>query len=123
MKDLRGNELEILLDCVEKVFMVKKDRIKSRTRKMDAVYARHAFCLISRDATNKTLQEIGNTVNRNHTTILYAEVEARSLAEQDRVFEAKVEICKQVFQQVMGVMLNESRDQMAEEIVDSLRIK
>lgn len=50
---------------------IKWPHIQSATRKQDVVNARHLYCLFARVA-GYGLTDIGKSLNRDHTTIMYA---------------------------------------------------
>lgn len=59
------DDLDVVMDCVEKIFMIDQSRIRSKTRKMDAAFARHAYSVVCRDCTRRTYQEIGDSIDRD----------------------------------------------------------
>ena len=51
---------------------LSEKRIKSKDRSREVIYARAVFVAIMRDYADKSLQNIGNVLGRNHSTILNA---------------------------------------------------
>ena len=115
------DDLDVVMDCVEKIFLVKQDRIRSRTRKMDAAFARHAYSVVCRDCTRRTYQEIGDSINRDHSTILYSYNEGRNISDLDPVFKARVDMCKEVFRRITKESLEESESDILKKILEYLK--
>lgn len=72
-------DTETEIDCigiVKKVvcdyFNVAWGELTIKTRKQEAVWARHIFMAAVRKLTKNTFASIGNLVNRDHTTAVYA---------------------------------------------------
>lgn len=47
-------------------------KLNAKTRGRDYVYARAIYFKLCRERTNKNLTEIGNTVGKDHTSVLHA---------------------------------------------------
>jgi hypothetical protein len=105
-------ELDLLMDCVEKMFMIDRIKIQSKTRKINVVYARHAYCLLARQETLHTLKDIGDLINRNHSTIHHSIIEGEHLEEFNLVFRTRVEMCREVFREII-------KDNILKEILDN----
>ena len=115
------DDLDVVMDCVEKIFLVKQDRIRSRTRKQDAAFARHAYSVVCRDCTRRTYQEIGDSINRDHSTIHHSDNEGRNIAGFDPVFSARIDMCKEVFRRITTEALEESESDIIKKILDYLK--
>lgn len=75
-----------VLAAVAKEFATSAPQILSARRDRGIVRARQALCYILRERLNWTLGEIGNFVNRDHTTVLYAVRQARFWLRHDHYF-------------------------------------
>lgn len=61
--------LKSLLQNIETIFGVSEEDIKSKSRKRDAVLGRNAFIYILRYVFGYTVEDIGEIVNRDHSTV------------------------------------------------------
>ena len=79
--------LESLLhECCSKARISVAD-IKGRSRKREIVTVRHVFCYLATEQTEKTLEAIGNTINRNHATVVHSRLKAEEFIEtKDKQF-------------------------------------
>ena len=55
-----------------KYFKVDPLLLKSKSRKKIHSYPRNIYVYLCRQHTAMTVQDIGKTINRNHSTVLYA---------------------------------------------------
>ena len=53
-------------------FDIKISDIKSQRRGRNISWTRQVFCYLAREHTDKSLPQIGNFVNRDHTTVMHA---------------------------------------------------
>jgi hypothetical protein len=63
---------EIILDSIEEVFRLNYEQIASPNRSSHYVTARIFYCRLVRKYLNWSLQEIGASINRDHTTIIHS---------------------------------------------------
>jgi chromosomal replication initiator protein len=63
---------EEVLDVISKETYVSIDDIIGKTRKSEAVIARHIFCGVLKNEYKYSLTFIGNILSRDHTTIINA---------------------------------------------------
>lgn len=61
-----------ILKIVSKETYVSVDDILGRTRKFDAIVARHVYCGVLKSEYKYSLAFIGNILSRDHTTIINA---------------------------------------------------
>ena len=59
-----------ILEVIEQITEVKKSDILSNKRFKKIVYARHLYCHFAKEKTNATLMQIGNSINRHHSTVI-----------------------------------------------------
>lgn len=89
--------LSAVMDEVSIHFGVKISDIKSQRRGRNISWPRQIFCYLARHHTDKTFAQIGNFVNRDHTTVMHAikrVKEARRSEKTDRIvsqIEARLE--------------------------------
>jgi chromosomal replication initiator protein len=66
----------ISLDGIKKVichyFKVDQAMLESKSRKKAHAYPRNLFVYLCRNFTDATLEDIGKSINRNHSTIIYS---------------------------------------------------
>ncbi|MDY6879390.1 MAG: chromosomal replication initiator protein DnaA [Desulfatiglans sp.] len=71
---------EDIIKLVSKYYKVDPAMLKSKSRKKIFTYPRNIYVYLCRQHTKETLENIARTINRNHTTALYAsEVIARNI--------------------------------------------
>ncbi len=61
---------EMIMDVVCGVLSVNKEDLKGLSRKREITEARQIYCSLARKYTKKSLGFIGNTVNRDHSTVI-----------------------------------------------------
>jgi chromosomal replication initiation ATPase DnaA len=76
--------INTLFDKVEKYFKVTKKDIVSKTRLSDVVAARKVICWIAYYEFKMTYAEIGQILNRKHTTIMYSNESMHSLIKRQK---------------------------------------
>jgi hypothetical protein len=59
-----------ILEVIEQITEVKKSDIFSTKRYKKIMFARHLYCYFAKEKTNATLMEIGNSINRHHSTVI-----------------------------------------------------
>ena len=93
----KETELNLLLDCVSNIFLIDRDRIISKSRFKEVVYARHAFFALARSLTSKTIQHIGDFLNRHHSTVIHSSVECENIASVDILYRHKVDLITELY--------------------------
>ncbi len=67
-------------------FKVDPESLRSKSRKKIHAYPRNVYAYLCRKHTDKTLEEIGKSLNRNHSTVLYGlEVIERKIKTDGRI--------------------------------------
>lgn len=91
-----GTYVEKTLDIQELIFRAIKsaldidtDLLTSKSRKRDIVEARQIFMYLMIKRTHKSLEKIGNVVNRDHSTAIHARKVVENLVETDKEFASK----------------------------------
>ncbi len=84
-------EPEIFVDdvfkSVSKSFRIPISEIKGETKRPSAVAARQAVVLILRETLKLSLKEIGDTINRSHSTVIYTLKKAKTRLNKDNTFK------------------------------------
>ena len=52
--------------------------VKSKSRKLNVVVVRQIYCMIAKELTNATMQEIGSVINRDYSTAIYSSKQAKN---------------------------------------------
>ena len=63
-------KIQQILELIEQVTNVKKSDIIGTQRFKKIIFARHLYCHFAREKTNATLTQIGNSINRHHSTVI-----------------------------------------------------
>ncbi len=82
--------IEEVKNLVCRYFKVEPEILESKSRKKIHSYPRNVYVYLCRHHTNMTVEDIGKSLNRNHSTILYA----------SEVIEHKIKVDKKVRNQV-----------------------
>lgn len=72
MTDTKENEIQILLKLIADKTGYTLADLQGPSRKRELVHIRRAFFAIARKLLGLSFQKIGDIVNRDHTTVLYA---------------------------------------------------
>ena len=84
----------ISLDAIKKIickyYKIENSVLPSKSRKKIHTYPRNMYVYLSRNYSDATLEEIGKSINRNHSTIIYS----------SEVIEKKMKLDKKVKNQV-----------------------
>ena len=93
-------KIQNVLDAVSEVTGVPKNDIIGTDRFKQKVFARHLFCYFARTKTNATLLQIGNALNRHHSTVI------NSLRLIDDMISIDDELTKDYVQKIDSYILN-----------------
>jgi len=74
-------ELCGILEVAAIAFGMSADCLISKSRRLDCVLARHAYCLAARELTGLSSMKIGRVINRHHATVLNSYRAAEALIE------------------------------------------
>ncbi len=78
---LQPIDLNTILKKTASAFGVTVEAMRSKTRKRNVVFARHAYCYFSRTRTKETFSTIGSYIVRDHATALFSVRVAKNLIE------------------------------------------
>jgi chromosomal replication initiator protein len=84
VSEVGAHSLEDIMGMVCKYFSLDSEILSSKSRKKNHAYPRNLYAYLCRKHTGATLEEIGGTINRNHSTVLYAAEVIASRAKTDR---------------------------------------
>jgi len=86
VSDQSGISIEDIKKIVCNYFQVDPETLQSKSRKKIYSYPRNLYVYLCRHHTGATLEEIGRSIDRNHSTVLYAsEVIAHKLKVDSKV--------------------------------------
>ena len=60
------------------------EQIASKSRKFTTLVIRYAFCHVAHDVYGYSLKQVGEHINRDHTTVINSCAEFKSLRDQNR---------------------------------------
>jgi chromosomal replication initiator protein len=95
VSEVAGHNLEDIMALVCKYFDLDADILSSKSRKKNHAYPRNLYAYLCRNHTDATLEEIGATINRNHSTVLYASEVIATRAKTDRNVRKQVDFFKE----------------------------
>jgi len=67
-----GTSMEDISKLVCRYFRIEPQVLKSKSRKKIHSYPRNIYVYLCRQYTDATLEDIGKSIDRNHSTVLYA---------------------------------------------------
>ena len=89
--------VEDIQKIVCKYFKIDRDVLKSKSRKKIITYPRSIAIYLCRRYTDKSLESIGRSFNRNHSTVLYDEEKINKNIKIDNDLRREVEfLCRQI---------------------------
>lgn len=91
VNQIAGHSLEDIMGLVCRYFSLDTEILASRSRKKNHAYPRNLYAYLCRTHTEATLEEIGASINRNHSTVLYAAEVIASKAKIDRSVRKQVD--------------------------------
>jgi chromosomal replication initiator protein len=95
----------ISLDGIKKVicsyFKVDRTMIESKSRKKIHAYPRNLFVYLCRNFTDATLEDIGKSINRNHSTIIYSSEVIEKKAKIDNMVKKQISFLSEKIKEVM----------------------
>ena len=91
--------LEWILEAVCLYMNVPKKAVMGRKKDRECVDARQIYCYIARKKTSKSLQRIGETIGKDHSTVLCS---IRII--EDRLFTNDKSVNKKVIEQIEKII-------------------
>jgi chromosomal replication initiator protein len=88
--DQSSISLDNIKNLICKYYKIENSVLPSKSRKKIHTYPRNMYVYLSRNYSEATLEEIGKSINRNHSTIIYS----------SEVIEKKIKLDKKVKNQV-----------------------
>ncbi len=80
-----------IIDLVCKYYRVAPEDVTSKSRKKVYAYPRNIYAYLCRQYSDETLEEIGKTINRSHSTVLYSVELVAHRMKTDRQMKHQVE--------------------------------
>jgi chromosomal replication initiator protein len=80
------------MKAVSQVFDISEKEIKSRSRKRNIADARFIYCYITKKKLHYTLNAIGSTINRDHSSVIHAIKMATILGDQNVRIKNRISI-------------------------------
>jgi chromosomal replication initiator protein len=100
-----NDQNNISLDGIKKVicnyFKVDPSQLESKSRKKIHAYPRNLFVYLCRNFTDATLEDIGKSINRNHSTIIYSSEVIEKKAKIDNTVKKQISFLTEKIKDVM----------------------
>jgi chromosomal replication initiator protein len=80
-----------IIDLVCRYYRVAPEMVRSLSRKKVYAYPRNVYAYLCRHYSDDTLAEIGKTINRSHSTVLYSVEQVAHRMKTDRTLKHQVE--------------------------------
>lgn len=82
--------MDAIIDAVCVIYQVSRPELLSPSRHAIAIRARHVACYLARKLTRLTFEKIGEKINRDHTTTLYAYNKINSERRVDQALASQI---------------------------------
>jgi chromosomal replication initiator protein len=100
-----NDQNHISLDGIKKVichyFKVDPEMLESKSRKKIHAYPRNLFVYLCRNFTDATLEDIGKSINRNHSTIIYSSEAIEKKVKIDNTVKKQISFLTEKIKDVM----------------------
>ena len=83
--------LEDIKKLVSKYYKVDPEMLQSKSRKKVYAYPRNIYIFLCRQHTDETLENIAQTINRSHSTVLYASELVEHKTKTDQKMRSQIE--------------------------------
>ena len=87
----RRYTIDIIATAIKKVTKITHQQIGRKDRHRDVTEARKMYCYFIKQKMNLSLKEIGNSIGRDHTTIIHNIEVFKDLYETDQDFKSKAD--------------------------------
>lgn len=87
--------LEDIRDIVCQYFKLDSEILSSNSRRKTHAYPRNVYIYLCRNLTDKTAEDIGNSINRTHSTVLYASEVIEQKLRLDKKAKMQVDFLRQ----------------------------
>jgi chromosomal replication initiation ATPase DnaA len=87
----RRYSIDIIATAIKKVTKITHQQIGRKDRHRDVTEARKMYCYFIKQKMNLSLKEIGNSIGRDHTTIIHNIEVFKDLYETDQDFKSKAD--------------------------------
>ena len=111
----KGNySLDKILEDVCDYYDVKMEYVKSKDRFQNLVDARQVYCYLCRNYTVASLSEIGNLINRDHSTVVWSVNKINDFIDVDKSTSRDIEFIvnsdKEVYRDDVRKVVKQIRD-------------
>jgi chromosomal replication initiation ATPase DnaA len=87
----RRYSIDIITSAIKKVTKITHQQLGRKDRHRDVTEARKMYCYFVKQKMNLSLKEIGNSIGRDHTTIIHNIEVFKDLYETDQDFKSKAD--------------------------------
>lgn len=100
-KDTLERDIEEIKKVVCDYFKVDKDMLESKSRKREHTFPRNVYVYLCRQLTSESLENIGKSINRNHSTVIYASEIIEKKIKTDSKIKNQVSFLKDKIKQLL----------------------
>jgi chromosomal replication initiator protein len=101
-KEMDHADIEEIKKVVCNYFNVDRAMLESKSRKKEYAYPRNVYAYLCRHCTSETLEKIGKSIKRNHSTILYASEMIEKKMKTDRNVKNQVMFLKKKIKDMLS---------------------
>lgn len=87
--------IDFILELVSNYYAVTIDELKSKKRTQHITLARQIYMYLARDILNESLTNIGRSIKRDHSTVIYGIEKIEDKIKSDRNFEQNIHILRE----------------------------
>ena len=91
------DEIDKIFFAVTEVTGVTKESMKSKVRRQHLSDARHLFCYMTWKFTSLPLEVIGESINRNHSSVIHSRDIVSGLKDVDKFFCEKLKDATNIY--------------------------
>lgn len=100
--------LDDFKDLINKVYLIED--LCAATRKQKYVFARHTYCGLLRNLTKLSSARIGESINRDHATVLHSCKVHSQLMQTDKQYRERYRYCEYILVSLNGFKIEDPCD-------------
>ncbi len=99
--ELSTISLDTIKNLICKYYQIEHSVLQSKSRKKIHTYPRNMYVYLSRNYSDATLEEIGKSINRNHSTIIYSSEVIEKKMKFDNIVKNQAEFLSQKIKDIV----------------------
>tara|TARA_B100001057_G_C22442506_1_gene791780 strand:- start:8 stop:439 length:432 start_codon:yes stop_codon:yes gene_type:complete len=108
--------LDDFKDLINKVYFI--DDLCAASRKQKYVFARHTYCALVRNLTKLSSSRIGESINRDHATVLHSCKVHSQLMQTDKQYRDRYRYCEYILAALHGLEIDDPCDYIRQNLYE-----